>query len=175
MSISYVKEVQDVIDLGIINAEQTMIIYNELIRKFDTSPDASQTQASIYKLRKNERNYYHELIDEVCKRYDERLSWRQVKFEPSRVKRCVICQSYFYDVSRNGKRLTCDLSGEYRVFDKTNRIYRYYHKNGVRLSFCAVEYDQRRRAAPKDWTEEDIIYPHSRRRVQEVGIDERML
>ena len=111
----------------------------------------------------------------MCEQYDERLSWRNVKFVPSRVKRCITCQRYYYDVSRNGELLTWDLLGEYLIFDQTNRIYRYYHKNGVRLSVCAVEYDLRRRAAPKDWSKEDIIWPQSRRRVHETPIDQIFL
>src|SRR4051794_28480764 len=148
----YVSEVQNVIDLDIIHADQTKALYNDILQNFITGVNAKETREHIRELRKHNRNYYHEIIDDVCKRYDERLSWRTVKLEPTRAKRCIICQSYYYDVSRNGKRLTCDLLGEYRVFDQTNRTYRYYHKNGVRLSVCAVEYDLRRRAAPSDWT-----------------------
>ena len=89
---SVAKEVQAVLDLGILDEEQTKVLYHEILKNFGTSPDASKTQKRIYDMRKNNRTYYHALIDDVCKRYDPSLSWRTVKFEPSRTKRCIICQ-----------------------------------------------------------------------------------
>jgi|SRR5699024_916400 len=144
---TYVKEVQRLIYEGIQAAEATEL-YQRLTDRFEDiigHPETDQFQQNLLLLRKHDLSYFREVIDEVCA--PAGLNWRSVKFEPVRIKRCEICGNYFYDVSRNGRKITCDAGGVYYRFDKTNRTYRYYWKNGTRLSVCAAEYEKDKQAS----------------------------
>src|SRR5690606_357961 len=95
------------------------------------------------KTRKDDRSYYHSIIDGGCVwvPYPIEMTWRNVKFEPKRVKRCAVCSDYFYDVSRNGGSVACF--------------------NG----WCDHEYEVRRKRPGT------ILAPAYRRRVNELLID----
>ena len=134
--------------------EQVRAIYDLITDKFVEwcdRPDIDDFRAKVASIRKHQRKLYHEIIDEACKTFAfftknaPTLNWRNVKVEPRRFKRCAICHTTFYDLSRNGKKLTCDRRGEYKRWDFTNRQFVYYVKNGARLSECAAEYELRRR------------------------------
>jgi len=144
---TYVKEVQRLIDAGI-QATEAAELYQALTIRFENihgHPETEQFQQHLLSLRKYDLSYFREVIDDACKPVN--LNWRSVKFEPTRIKRCETCGNYFYDVSRNGRKITCDAGGIYHRFDKTNRTYRYYWKNGTRLSVCAAEYEKERQAS----------------------------
>ena len=164
----YATEIEDVIKLEILDEPTVLALYDDLADTFRSvamTPHPHEAQARTLELRN--RKQYHAKIDEVEKEYDERLSWHSVRFRPKRIKRCIICQSWYYDRSRFNKNPACDKDGIY--FEHG----RYRHdKYGNKLSVCEVEYDKRRRAAPTgEWTEEDIIYPYSGRKVNEVLVD----
>lgn len=165
---AHIKEVQDVIDEGI-SEPRAELLYQVITEKFEEICGQIETddfQRSILDIRKNERPYFREVIDDVCNRYtfSAGLNWRNLKYEPIRIQRCQICGDYFYDISRNGKKLTCSKGGVYQTFDVTNRKYRYFHKNGKRLSVCGALYEQRRRAG-------SVLYPESKRNPNEVLTD----
>jgi hypothetical protein len=163
-----IKEVQAVIDLGY-SEEVATLIYEVLTNNFEFvcgRPDTEEFQNNLLDMRKNDRSYFRYLIDSVCSRYlvTNKLSWREVKYEPTRIERCEVCGNYFYDISRNGRSKTCERGGPYKVFDATNREYRYYHKNGKKLSVCAAEYEKRIRTG-------SVLYPTARRRRTEILTD----
>lgn len=116
---SYIKEVQSLIDEGL-NEEITLALYKCMTDELHMvcgGAGKEEFRARVAELRKNERQYYHEVIDSVCNRYPFpiELSWRNFKYEPSRVGWCDICGDFFYDASRNGKSLSCrDHVNEYR-------------------------------------------------------------
>lgn len=144
--VSYNKEIQAVLNVGI-SESMTKHLYMSLVIEFDSicgDPEIPKFRKKIADIRKNERSFFREIIDKKCKLFKIDLDWRTVKFEPNRVKRCEVCGDLFYDVSRNGKSLTCYHKGTYKQFDMTNREYYYYHKNGNKLSVCAAEYEKRR-------------------------------
>src|SRR5699024_4457505 len=141
---TYVKEVQRLIYEGIQATEATEL-YQRLTDRFEDisgHPETDQFQQHLLSLRKYDRPYYRQVIDDVCEPIN--MNWRTVKYDPTRIKRCETCGSYYYDVSRNGRKLTCDAGGVYYRFDRTNRTYRYFHKNGHKLSVCAAEYEKQR-------------------------------
>lgn len=155
---SYVNEIQAVIDLGI-PAEDVRKLYDALTDKFTeyySVVDAEEFHDSIGHLRKTDKRYFRQIIDEVASEYG--LTWREVKFVETRVKRCETCQSWFYVTARNGKSLTCERFGIYRRFNLTTRAYYYWERNGRKLSECAVKYELSKR-------------PPTKRRVQEVSFD----
>ncbi|MGP4072640.1 hypothetical protein ACTWQB_08815 [Piscibacillus sp. B03] len=165
---SYVKEVQAVINEGL-PEEVAIELFQALTEQFegvDGHAETEQFKQNLLHYRKYDLVGFRRNIDKVCQDnpLPIKLNWRKVKYQPKRIKRCEICGYYFYDVSRNGRKLTCDRYGEYFRFDFTNRTYRYYYKNGVRLSDCAAEYERRRRTG-------SVLYPNSNRKPYEVLID----
>jgi hypothetical protein len=143
---SYVKEVNTLISEGLTEkmAEQT---FQMLVNRFGDEmhkPELEDFRAEVLKARKEQRAYYRSIIDRGCGAYPFpiEMTWRNVKFEPKRIKRCEVCSDYYYDVSRNGGSVTC-------------------FNNGV----CAHEYELRRKRAGT------IIDPVYRRTVQEIPID----
>lgn len=164
----YASEIEETIKLGIIDEPTVLEMYEDLVGSFSfMTAHPHEAQARALELRKFNRTKYHAMIDEVVKEYNERLSWHNVKFNPRRIKRCIICQAWYYDRSRFNKNPACDKLGVYYQHG------RYRHdKYGNKLSVCEVEYDKRRRAAPTGvWTEEDIIWPYSGRSVREELVD----
>jgi hypothetical protein len=141
---SYVKEVQAVLDLGYTEADAVKI-FEVVVDRFERAVGGLEPEEfhdRVLDLRKNERAFYREMIDHALSYtdYDE-LTWREVRFEPTRVKRCAQCGNWFYDSSRNGKKITCNRFGVYRRWDMENRKYRYYHKHGNKLSECGARYE----------------------------------
>lgn len=172
---TYVKEVQDVIELGYLEEATVLEMYQELAEEFAGGAlDQEAEQEWLRNQRKHNLPEWHEMIDYLVQQYDERLSWREVKVEPNRFKICPMagCYNWFYDVARNGKTITCNRI-TWKEFDLTNRKWKYYHdKYGNRMSVCAVKLDQYRRAAGAGgYTVEDLLWPKSRRRVQEFSVD----
>ncbi|MCM3572523.1 hypothetical protein M3172_04930 [Mesobacillus subterraneus] len=161
MTKSYVKEVQAVIDLGYMERDALKIfeaITDHFADYIIGTVEVEEFHERALALRKNERAFYREMIDQALAYagYSE-LSWREVKYDPSRVGRCAECMGWYYNVSRNGKKITCDRLGVYRQWDKTNREYRYYFKDGNKLSVCGAKYELARKPTT--------------RRVQEVLFD----
>lgn len=143
---SYIKEVKRIIDEGI-PSEVAIQLFQVLTERFEdisSDPDICEFQRKLLDLRKHERKFFRQVIDEVCSEFSFpiKLSWRNVKFEPIRINRCVICGDCFYDVSRNGKKITC--------------------YNGGR---CEHEYEVRRHR------EGTLIDPIYKRRFEEIPID----
>ncbi|WP_042224135.1 hypothetical protein [Oceanobacillus manasiensis] len=142
---SYNKEVTAVIDAGL-PADATVQLFQVLTNHFaetDHCPEVYEFRDVLLAKRKYSRRKFHRSIDEVCAHYPlpVKLTWRQVKYEPKRIRRCAVCSDYFYDVSRNGRSATCF--------------------NGL----CPKYYEQRRKRAGT------IIDPVYRRRVDEVLVD----
>ncbi|WP_409251792.1 hypothetical protein V1502_17020 [Bacillus sp. SCS-153A] len=155
---NHVKEVQTIIDVGM-NPEDATKLYDQITDKFTEYFSVIEVEEFHHKighLRVNDKRYFRQIIDEVAREYG--LSWREVKYNEQRVKRCETCQSWFYTTARNGRSLTCERFGTYRRFDMTNRRYYYWFKDGRRLSECAVKYELSKR-------------PNTVRRVQEVLYD----
>lgn len=172
---TYVKEVEDVIKLGYIDESTVLKLYKEIGKHFGDSigNEEERGRENLRYLRKHERAYWHERIDDIVQWYDDRLSWRNVKVEPNRFKICPMpgCYRWFYDVARNGRTITCDYV-EYKEWDFTNRKYKYRHdRYGNRISECAVNLDKYRRAAGGNYTDEDLLWPRYRRNVQEMPVD----
>jgi hypothetical protein len=161
MAKSYVKEVQAVIDLGY-SERDAVKIFDAVVDHFTGyvigTVEVDEFREKALAMRKNERAFYREMINDALAwaRFDE-LTWREVKFEPTRVKRCAHCMEWFYDTSRNARKITCDKLGEYRQWDQTNREYRYYVKDNARLSVCGARYELARKPI--------------KRRVQEIPFD----
>lgn len=124
---SYVGEVQHVIDEGV-PEEIAIELYNVLTEKFEkmyrSPPETEYLREDVASLRKNERRTFRDIIDETCARYPlpVDITWRELKYVPERITRCEVCMRYFYDVSRNGRRLTCS--------EECNRNYRNYTRTG---------------------------------------------
>jgi hypothetical protein len=143
---SYVKEVNSLISEGL--TEQAAVqTFQVLVNRFGDemhNPELEDFKEEVARARKEQRAYYRSIIDESCSRYPFpiEMSWRNVKFEPKRIKRCEVCADYYYDVSRNGGSLTC-------------------FNNGI----CAHEYELRRKRAGT------IIDPVYKRNVQEIPVD----
>jgi hypothetical protein len=158
---TYVKEVQALIDLGY-SERDAVKIFEAIVDHFERhvlqTVEVEDFQEKALELRKSQRAYYRDMINEALAwaQYDE-LTWREVKFEPKRVKRCAQCMGWFYDTSRNARKITCNRLGEYRQWDQTNREYRYYNKDNARLSVCGARYELARKPV--------------KRRVQEISFD----
>lgn len=143
---SYVKEVRELIDDGL-NEEAAVQAFQVLTLKFDEDfsiPQTEEFREELRKCKKHRRRQFRDVIDKFGEKYpfQMEITWRNVKFEPKRVKRCAICSEYYYDVSRNGRKLTC-------------------FNNGI----CEHEYEIRRKR------EGDVIDPIYKRRVEEIPID----
>ncbi|MBU8730454.1 hypothetical protein KM915_10350 [Cytobacillus oceanisediminis] len=143
---SYVKEVERLIEEGL-NEQVAVQTFQMLVNRFADDmhrPELEDFKLEIAKARKDDRAFYRSIIDEGCGAFPFpiEMSWRNVKFEPKRVKRCAICSDYYYDVSRNGGSVTC-------------------YNNGI----CANEYEIRRKRAGT------ILEPAYRRKVQEIPTD----
>ncbi|MEI3596744.1 MULTISPECIES: CGNR zinc finger domain-containing protein [unclassified Oceanobacillus] len=143
---SYVKEVERLENEGIPAeaAVQLFQVLTERLEDVSSSPEVDEFQRKLLDLRKHDRRYFRQVIDDVCSEFPFPipLNWRNVKFEPIRINRCELCGNYFYDVSRNGKKITC--------------------YNGGR---CEHEYEVRRH---REGTLLDPIY---KRRKEEIPID----
>src|SRR5699024_251790 len=169
---SHIKEVETLKQDGL--PEQAAVeIFQAITERFDeihAQPELGEFRQELLDLRKHERKEFRKVIDDICDKVNTaatmpvKLNWRNVRYEPGHVKRCEVCGDYFYDVSRNGRKLTCDAKGVYYTFDLTNREYRYYHKNGTKLSVCATEYEKCSRTG-------SILYPVSKRNPNEVLFD----
>lgn len=150
---SYVKEVQVVIDLGY-SERDVVKIFEGVVDHFVSivgGVEPEHYHERVLNLRKEERAFYREQLEQgiAWAGYDG-LTWRDVKFEPTRVKRCEQCMNWFYDTSRNGKKLTCDRFGEYKRFDFTNREFVYRYKDGDKLSVCGAKYEQARNPSTRN-------------------------
>jgi hypothetical protein len=171
---TYVSEVQDVIELGYIDEETAVEMYQGLAQEFaGRAIEIEEIREELYNRRKDNLADWHAHIDLIVKDYDERLSWRNVKVEPSRFKKCRMprCNSIFYDVARNGKTITCNRF-TWWGYDRTNRKYKYrYDRYGDKMSVCAVNLDKYRRAAGGNYTDEDLLWPRSNRSVEEFLVD----
>lgn len=104
----YVKEVQKVINAGV-SEEIAIALYDLITAEFEyiaEHPETEQFRNRIANMRKYE---LHTIIDKACDRYPlpVELNWRKAKYDPKRITRCEVCMNYFYDVSRNGRKLTC--------------------------------------------------------------------
>lgn len=154
--VTLVSEAQKLREAGL-TVDQVRVLYDAITDAFVAwceRPDVTEFRAELARPRKHERRLWHDLIDGGCEYFARlqpaaklppvELDWRSVKFEPERVKRCEVCQSWFYDIARNGRTLTCSRRGIYKRWDMTNRKFVYYVKNGARLSECAAEYELRR-------------------------------
>ncbi len=142
MGKAYVKEVQDVINEGLTD-EVAVLLYQVLVERFERMSGHAETeefQASLAELHKTERRFFRDWIFRFP--LPVSLTWREVKFKPQRVRRCEICGDYFYNASRNGKRVTC--------------------YKGDR---CEREYEVRRKRPGT------VIDPIYKRRVHEVPVD----
>jgi hypothetical protein len=142
----YVKEVEGLVNEGL-TEEMAVQTFQMLVNRFGDAmhkPELEDFRAAIAETRKSERWYFRQVIDEGCAMFPfpMEMSWRNVKFEPKRVKRCEVCSDYFYDVSRNGGKITC-------------------FNNGI----CDHEYEIRRKRGGT------ILEPAYRRRVNEIPID----
>ncbi|ARI78238.1 hypothetical protein [Halobacillus mangrovi] len=143
---SYVKEVHELIDDGL-NEETAVQAFQVLTLIFDEEfsiPHLEEFRMELRQWQKHRRKNFRNIIDRFGEKYPFpiELTWRNVKFKPKRVKRCAICSNYYYDVSRNGRKLTC-------------------FNNGI----CEHEYEVRRkRKGP-------VLEPIYRRRVEEVPLD----
>ncbi|MFC7321956.1 hypothetical protein [Halobacillus campisalis] len=143
---SYIKEVQRLIDDGL-NEEASVQLFQVLTNRFTFEmhrPETEDFRKGILECRKDQRKHFREIIDGECRKYPFpiQLNWRNVKFEPKRVKRCGICGGYFYDVSRNGNKITC-------------------FNNGI----CEHEHEIRRKRKGT------LMEPAYKRRVDEIPID----
>jgi len=143
---SYVKEVERLIEEGL-NEQVAVQTFQMLVNRFADDmhrPELEDFREAIASTRKEQRAYYRSIIGEGCGAFPFpiEMSWRNVKFEPKRIKRCSICSDYYYDVSRNGGSVTC-------------------YNNGV----CAHEYEIRRKRAGT------VLEPAYRRKVQEIPTD----
>lgn len=171
---TYVTEVQNVIELGYIDETTVLEMYQVIAKQFaGRALEIEETREALYAERKHNLPEWHERIDCIVKQYDERLNWRDVKVVPSRFKICPMpgCYRWFYDVARNGKTITCNYE-EFKEWDFTNREMKHRHDEyGNRLSVCAVNLDKFRRAAVGKYTDEDLLWPRSRRKVQETSVD----
>lgn len=122
---NYVSEVQNVIDAGL--PEQVAVgLYNVITEKLERisgHPETNIFRARVKELKKEELGYFHVTIDAICKQYPLpiKVDWRLLKYEPERITRCEVCSRYFYDVSRNGRSLTCsdDCQADYYRFTRT--------------------------------------------------------
>ncbi|WP_182200405.1 CGNR zinc finger domain-containing protein [Paraliobacillus salinarum] len=146
---NYNKEASLLYEKGLTKFQITNL-YQEILEEFYKACGHVETDVFIQKVKdvkRYERSYLHQIIDESCKRYlySTDLTWREVKFEPKRIKRCKNCNAYFYDVSRNGRSLTCNIGGDYFVYDSTNRKFRNFYKNGEKLSVCGAELEIHKR------------------------------
>jgi hypothetical protein len=142
---NYVKEVQSIVDLGV-PAEDVIKMFDAITDNFTeyySVVDSDQFHEVIGDLRRTDKRWFRQIIDEVASEYG--LSWREVKYEETRVKRCETCMSWFYGTARNGKTLTCERFGVFRRFNLTTREFYYREKDGRRLSECAVKYELARR------------------------------
>lgn len=143
---SYNKEVTAVIAAGV-PAEDVILLYQELTERFERvagRPELTDFRRNLLDQRKHHRGLFHYEIDDVCRSLPwlpVRLTWREVKYEPLRIRRCAVCSSYFYDASRNGRTLTC----------YTN--------------YCRTEYERRKRRPGT------IIDPVYYRSVEEIPVD----
>lgn len=171
---TYISEVEYVIELGYIDETTVIEMYQVIAKQFAGGAlEIEDTCKSLYAERKHNLAEWYERIDHIVKQYDDRLSWRNVKVVPSRFKICPLpgCYRWFYDVARNGKTITCDYE-EFKEWDFTNRVFKYRHDGyGNRLSVCAVNLDKYRRAAGGNYTDEDLLWPKSRQKVQETSVD----
>lgn len=144
--ITHIKEVESLKDSGL-SEEVAIQLFQVLTKRFEIiagGVELSDFQRSLLDLRKHERRSFRDTIDGTCAEFPSpinTLSWRQVKYEPVRITRCVVCSAYFYDASRNGRKGTC--------------------YNG----YCSDEYEVRR---GRDGT---IIDPVYHRKVNEEYID----
>jgi hypothetical protein len=144
--LTYVKEVEQLIGEGL-NEQAAVQTFQMLVNRFADEmhqPEVEDFREAIASTRKAQRAYYRSIIDEGCGAFPFpiEMSWRNVKFEPKRIKRCAICSDYYYDVSRNGGSVTC-------------------YNNGI----CAYEYEIRRKRAGT------VLEPAYRRKVQEIPTD----
>ncbi|WP_269409621.1 hypothetical protein [Lentibacillus daqui] len=122
---AYVKEVQSVIDAGV-SEEIAIALYDLITAEFEyiaEHPETEQFRSRIASIRKHELAFFRSIIDGACAKYPlpVELNWRKVIFKPKRVTRCEVCMNYFYDVSRNGRSLTCSkqCARNYRNYTRT--------------------------------------------------------
>ncbi|SFK12261.1 hypothetical protein SAMN04487936_107203 [Halobacillus dabanensis] len=143
---AYVREVQDLIDEGI-PEDVAVQVYQFLVERFERAhhkPEVKDFRAELSELHKSERRYFRDCVDDWLSDmpFPIELTWREVKFKPNRISRCEICSDYFYDVSRNGRKVTC-----------------------YKGSYCEHEYEVRRKRPGT------VIDPIYKRKVNEVSVD----
>ena len=85
------------------------------------------------------------------------LDWRTVKYDTGRVKLCAVCGEYFYDVSRNGKTVACNLGGVYRRMNLSTGEPIYRVKNDDKLSYCQAIYERFREGETVRRVNEELI------------------
>jgi hypothetical protein len=142
--------VSDVVDLP--NSQYKGLIYDaltlELVNMFDYE-SLEDFREKVRRFIQTDRRNFREWLEETLNHnhdgwsFTAYISWRDVPMKVHKFKQCVNCGRVFYDISRNGRAITCRYIPYIRFDRRTGTYKQSFHKDGRPKSACEMEWEAR--------------------------------